>query len=170
MENVHEMVKECLQCIESPEIVKLVRKDVDMKSLRFVSFKVGIDPKLKETALSPTTRRLRCKKRSWCDVSYVHTGLCLNKTLPPRESGGQQAPTPVKYMYLNDLQKAQGMCVSFSSLGQSTDVEPTLNNVFGKGITTRIMVILSVSNRTGINLEAFLVPLLATNLTLNSFL
>lgn len=55
VENVHDMVKECLQCSEPPEVVRLVKKDVDVKSLRYISFKVGIDPKLKTTALTPCT-------------------------------------------------------------------------------------------------------------------
>ena len=54
-ENIHEMVKECLQCDEPADVVKLVKKDVDTKTLRFVSFKIGIDPKHKTTALSPST-------------------------------------------------------------------------------------------------------------------
>lgn len=54
-ENIHELMKECLQCDEPAEVVKLVRKDVDIKTLRFVSFKVGINPKYKTTALSPNT-------------------------------------------------------------------------------------------------------------------
>ena len=55
VDNIEQMVKECIQCAEPPEIVKLVKKDADLKSLRFVSFKVGFDPKLKATALSPST-------------------------------------------------------------------------------------------------------------------
>ncbi|XP_053692287.1 uncharacterized protein LOC128740747 [Sabethes cyaneus] len=55
VQNVHDMVKECLQCDDPPEVVKLVKKDVDMNSLRFISFKVGVDPKLKTAALSPST-------------------------------------------------------------------------------------------------------------------
>lgn len=54
-DNISDLVKECLQCDEPPEIVKLVRKDVDLKLLRFVSFKIGVDPKFKSTALSPCT-------------------------------------------------------------------------------------------------------------------
>lgn len=50
-ENIQEMVKQCIQCAEPPEVVKLVKRDVDIKLLRFISFKVGIDPKYKETAL-----------------------------------------------------------------------------------------------------------------------
>ncbi|XP_055527006.1 uncharacterized protein LOC129719639 [Wyeomyia smithii] len=55
VENVQHLVSECVQCGEPPEIVKLVKRDVDTRSLRFISFKVGIDPKYKETALSSST-------------------------------------------------------------------------------------------------------------------
>lgn len=54
-ENVNDMAKQCLQCEEPLEVIKLVKKDEDLTSRRFVSFKVGIDPKLKTTALSPCT-------------------------------------------------------------------------------------------------------------------
>ena len=54
-ESIKEMVMECMQCDKPPEVVKLVKRDVDLKSLRFISFKVGVDLKHKETALSPST-------------------------------------------------------------------------------------------------------------------
>ncbi|XP_055591424.1 uncharacterized protein LOC129743414 [Uranotaenia lowii] len=52
--DIEELVTECLQC-ESAEVHLLVRKDVDVNSLRSISFKVGVDPKLKDAALSPRT-------------------------------------------------------------------------------------------------------------------
>ncbi|XP_055604070.1 uncharacterized protein LOC129752307 [Uranotaenia lowii] len=52
--DIEELVMECLQC-ESTEVHALVRKDVDVSTLRSISFKVGVDPKLKDIALSPKT-------------------------------------------------------------------------------------------------------------------
>ena len=55
VEDIQKLVVECLQLSEPPEIVRLVKKDADTKSFRFISFKAGVDPKFKANALLPST-------------------------------------------------------------------------------------------------------------------
>lgn len=49
------MVKSNLALDIDPDIVKLVAKEKDISTLSFVSFKIGLDPSLKEMALDPAT-------------------------------------------------------------------------------------------------------------------
>lgn len=76
-ENILEMVKECVQCDEPPEVVKLVKKDVDMRSLRFISFKVGIDPKYQQKALSSDTWPAGIFFREFVDYGAKNDQLSL---------------------------------------------------------------------------------------------
>ncbi|XP_055605129.1 uncharacterized protein LOC129753340 [Uranotaenia lowii] len=50
--SVMEMVKANLEA-DSAQVVKLVPRGTDVSSMRFVSFKVGLDPELKDKALNP---------------------------------------------------------------------------------------------------------------------
>lgn len=52
--DVAELVKDCLQTDLPIEVRKLVRRDADLSQLAFISFKVGVDMELKETALDPS--------------------------------------------------------------------------------------------------------------------
>lgn len=54
-ESVLGMVKANLNLSENPDIVKLVPKGRDVSTLTFVSFKIGLDPGLKDRALDPST-------------------------------------------------------------------------------------------------------------------
>lgn len=49
------IAKECLETTMDPEVVRLVPKGVDTSGLSFISFKVGLDPVLKNVALDPST-------------------------------------------------------------------------------------------------------------------
>lgn len=49
------LATECIPCDEPIEVRKLVKKDADLKSMRFISFKIGIDEKYREVALSAET-------------------------------------------------------------------------------------------------------------------
>lgn len=49
------MVKANMGLETDPEVVKLVAKGTDTSNMTFISFKVGLDPTLKSTALDPTT-------------------------------------------------------------------------------------------------------------------
>ena len=52
-EDVAAMVQECVTGSE-PVVKKLVKKDADLSSFAFVSFKVGVDRELKDNALDPS--------------------------------------------------------------------------------------------------------------------
>ncbi|XP_058456595.1 uncharacterized protein LOC131433992 [Malaya genurostris] len=54
-EMVSQLTKDGLQCSEDVTVIPLVKKDVDVNTLNFVSFKVGILPKFREAALNPDT-------------------------------------------------------------------------------------------------------------------
>ncbi|XP_053698816.1 uncharacterized protein LOC128745764 [Sabethes cyaneus] len=47
------LVQQNLETDQTVDVVKLVRKDTDLDQLKFVSFKVGIDPSMKEKAMQP---------------------------------------------------------------------------------------------------------------------
>ncbi|XP_055636747.1 uncharacterized protein LOC129775724 [Toxorhynchites rutilus septentrionalis] len=53
-DDVSELVKSCLQTEQSVDVRKLVRKDADLNQYAFISFKIGVDLQLKETALDPS--------------------------------------------------------------------------------------------------------------------
>lgn len=53
-DDVSELVKSCLQTQQPVDVRKLVRKDADLNQFAFISFKVGVDLQLKETALDPS--------------------------------------------------------------------------------------------------------------------
>lgn len=55
------LVNECVPCDEPVEVKKLVKKDADLTSMRFISFKIGVDEKYREVALSA---------ESWPDGVY----------------------------------------------------------------------------------------------------
>lgn len=52
--DIVELVKGCLNT-QSIDVKKLVRKDADLKQFAFISFKVGVDKKLKDIALDPAS-------------------------------------------------------------------------------------------------------------------
>ena len=54
-ESVLEMVKANLNLTEDPDIFKLVPKGRDESTLTFISFKIGLDPAFKATALDRST-------------------------------------------------------------------------------------------------------------------
>lgn len=49
------LVTECIPCDEPIEVRKLVKKDADLTSMRFISFKIGVDEKYREVALNADT-------------------------------------------------------------------------------------------------------------------
>ncbi|XP_058817344.1 uncharacterized protein LOC131680647 [Topomyia yanbarensis] len=49
------MVKECLSTDDPVEVKKLVKKDANLSGLNFISFKIGVDPQLREMALNADT-------------------------------------------------------------------------------------------------------------------
>ena len=53
--DVQKIVSRCLDVPDSVDVVRLVPRDKDVASLTFVSFKVGLDPELKNRALDPAS-------------------------------------------------------------------------------------------------------------------
>lgn len=49
------LATECIPCDEPIEVRKLVKKDADVTAMRFISFKIGVDEKYREVALSADT-------------------------------------------------------------------------------------------------------------------
>lgn len=54
-EAIADLAKECLQCDENFKVVPLVKKDADLSAMSFISFKVGMDEKFRDSALNPAT-------------------------------------------------------------------------------------------------------------------
>ncbi|XP_058838102.1 uncharacterized protein LOC131693870 [Topomyia yanbarensis] len=54
-ETVEKMSKEGLNCNEEIKVIPLVKKGIDVSTLNFISFKVGVHPKYREAALNPDT-------------------------------------------------------------------------------------------------------------------
>lgn len=55
VEDVQKIASRCLNLSTPADVVRLVPKDMDMSKLTFVSFKVGMDPTMKELALDAST-------------------------------------------------------------------------------------------------------------------
>ncbi|XP_055614893.1 uncharacterized protein LOC129761203 [Toxorhynchites rutilus septentrionalis] len=55
IQDVQKMVRANLELSHDPEVVKLVAKGVDTSNMTYISFKVGLDPTLRTTALDPST-------------------------------------------------------------------------------------------------------------------
>lgn len=54
-EAISDLAKECLHCDEAFKVIPLVKKDADLNAMNFISFKVGMDCKLRDSALNPDT-------------------------------------------------------------------------------------------------------------------
>lgn len=54
-EQISAMVRANLEMTQDPEVVKLVAKGADTSNMTFISFKVGLDPALQQSALDPST-------------------------------------------------------------------------------------------------------------------
>lgn len=54
-DDIRALAKECLASEDSIDVKKLVKKYVNLNELKFISFKVGVDPKQRENALSADT-------------------------------------------------------------------------------------------------------------------
>lgn len=52
---VEQLVKDCLHCEGIIKAIPLVKRGIDTNRLNFISFKVGIDPSLREAALNADT-------------------------------------------------------------------------------------------------------------------
>ena len=50
--DIQKIVSRCLDVPDSVEVIRLVPKDKDVTTLSFVSFKVSLDPELKDRALN----------------------------------------------------------------------------------------------------------------------
>lgn len=68
-ESIEKLVKDCIQCEDSVKVVPLVKKGIDIKSMSFISFKVGIDPKFRDVALNANTWPMGLLFREFEDIS-----------------------------------------------------------------------------------------------------
>ncbi|XP_055604399.1 uncharacterized protein LOC129752653 [Uranotaenia lowii] len=92
--DIEEFVMECLQC-ESAEVHALVRKDVDVSTLRSISFKVGVDLKLKDSALSPKTWPAGILFREFEDFGSKNPltpAVTFSPVVPSTETPGSSTP------------------------------------------------------------------------------
>lgn len=54
-ESVEKLVKDCVHCQDPVTVVPLVKRGADTSRMNFISFKVGMDSKFRETALNSDT-------------------------------------------------------------------------------------------------------------------
>ena len=55
VEAVVDLVKDCLRSDDQPKVIPLVKKDADITAMNFISYKVGMDKKYRESALDTGT-------------------------------------------------------------------------------------------------------------------
>lgn len=92
-DDISELVKNCLQTQQPIEVRKLVKKDANLKQFAFISFKIGVEKELKETALNPSVwpkgiyfrefENLQTERVFWGPSKY------------PRMDVGTPTPTPI---------------------------------------------------------------------------
>lgn len=86
---VADLVKANLQMNVNPHVVKLVPKGKEIDTLSFVSFKIGLDPTLKDKALDPSTWQEGLVFREFEDYGFQKFRI-QSKTMKP--STPSQAP------------------------------------------------------------------------------
>ena len=97
VEEISKLVQQNLETDEPIEVVKLVRKNADLNQLRFVSFKVGFNPNMKEKAMQPASWQKGIYFREFVDTGrdiYLFretgTGAAYN-----RNYSTEQFSTPI---------------------------------------------------------------------------
>lgn len=73
-EDIQKITSRCLDLTTPADVVRLVPKEVDMTKLTFISFKVGLDPSLKELALDASTWPDGILFREFTDYSKNQSG------------------------------------------------------------------------------------------------
>lgn len=68
VDEITRLVQQNLETDQTVEVVKLVRKDTNLDQLKFVSFKVGIDPSMKEKAMQPASWQKGIYFREFVDI------------------------------------------------------------------------------------------------------
>lgn len=100
-ESIEKLVKTSVQCEDPVKVVLLVKKGTDTSRMTFVSYKIGMDPKLRDVALSPDTWPEGILFREFEDTSSKNMWMpSLNTptiTVSPA-SGQSQYSTPVTGM------------------------------------------------------------------------
>ena len=67
--DVQKIVSRCLNISDGAEVARLVPKGKDVSTLTFVSYKIGLDPALKELALEPSSWPVGIRLREFIDYS-----------------------------------------------------------------------------------------------------
>lgn len=67
--DVQKIVSRCLNMSDGAEVTRLVPKGKDVTTLTFVSYKIGLDPDLKELALEPSSWPVGIRLREFVDFS-----------------------------------------------------------------------------------------------------
>lgn len=65
--DVQKVVSKCLRISDAADVVRLVPKDKEVANLTFVSYKIGLDPELKELALDSKTWPFGIRFREFID-------------------------------------------------------------------------------------------------------
>lgn len=102
-EVVEKLAKECLQCDDPIKVVPLVKRGTDISRWSFISYKIGIDPKLRENALNADSWPKGILFREFEDNSSKNLWLPRVQTptiVVSPESGTSQFLTPLSGMDL----------------------------------------------------------------------
>lgn len=67
--DVQKIVARCLCTSDAADVVRLVPKGKDTTNLTFVSYKIGLDPNLKELALEPSSWPVGIRLREFVNFS-----------------------------------------------------------------------------------------------------
>ncbi|XP_062543283.1 uncharacterized protein LOC134210889 [Armigeres subalbatus] len=67
--DVQKIVSRCLNISDAAEVIRLVPRGKDVTTLTFVSYKIGLDPDLKELALEPSSWPTGIRLREFVDFS-----------------------------------------------------------------------------------------------------
>lgn len=103
-EAIEKLVKDCLQSEGTVKAVPLVKRGIDSTRLSFISYKIGIDPKLRDAALSPDTWPKGLLFREFEDNSSKNLWLPSLNTptiMVSPEVGASQFSTPTTGMDLS---------------------------------------------------------------------
>lgn len=96
-EDIEKLAKDCLESEDPVKAIPLVKRGIDASRLNFISYKIGIDHKLRQTALSPDTWPKGILFREFEDLSAKNSWLPRLNTptvMVSPELGASQFSTP----------------------------------------------------------------------------
>lgn len=92
-DDITKIVTRSMDCNDAIDVVKLVPREADLSKLSFVSFKIGLNPTLKDTALRPSTWPERVKFREFQDFSRKSSSTLNPLVYSPNPNDDQNVAT-----------------------------------------------------------------------------